>query len=290
MKILAKAFVFTLACSMAIVSCKSSSQKSNDNDTINVEVTNFDVNQIIKKAYKGFKCVGDTTFGTGVTVYSEAHATIQWLTKFGNNTDLKALQDSIISSAFLLNTSNVDSALIEFVAHPQGFKDYKLEEVDSIPAADENARILSDNINARIVELNERFAVYKIEYDSYSGGAHPSYAAKYINYDAKENKVLTFNTIFKAGNDSAIFNIVKSNLFDQFFAKDLKELEEKSGIFTEQIFLSHNVAISSDGIKFFYNPYEIGPWAIGVVEVTVPEYELTDFLTNEVLDIYKIQY
>ena len=214
---------------------------------------------------------------------------MQWLTKFGN-CDLSVLQDSLLSIAYSTKDLKVDDAIIEFASHPKGYKSFELEAVDTVPYACETARILSENINVRMTQLNERFLVYKISFDAYSGGAHPSYEAKYLVFDVEKSKILSFENMFKPGNDENIFKVVEHQLCQNYYVENLDELAEKSGIFISDLFLSKNIYITAQDIVFFYNPYDIGPWAMGVVEVKVPIYELTDYLTTDMLDIYKIPY
>ena len=72
-----------------------------------------------------------------------------------------------------------------------------------------------------------------------------------------------------------------------YYADSLTELAEKSGIFTDRIFLTHNVYLTGNNIVFYYNPYDIAPWAVGPIEVVVPYYNLEQYLTDEAQDLFK---
>lgn len=256
---------------------------------VKVEVSNFDFNQLTKKAGKGFLLEGDHNYGDTVSVYTMNTATIQWPTKIGNN-DLTVLQDSVSHTAFGVNTLMIDSLIQHFVSHPLGYEDFPLKEVDSIPYSDANNRVLSNNVNARIKYMNDKLLVYKFEFDSYSGGAHPSYAASFINYDVRNNSLLSFKDIFKEGCDSELLNIIKKKLCEKYYVDSISQLPEISGIFVDEIFVTRNIFLTEDGVTFFYNPYDIGPWAIGVVEVPVEYYELDACLTPKATVFFKRTY
>lgn len=54
------------------------------------------------------------------------------------------------------------------------------------------------------------------------------------------------------------------------------------GFFTiDDIVPNENFWLSEKGIHYSYNQYEIAPYAMGVIDVTVPYSELTDILLPE---------
>lgn len=267
------AFVFTM--------CTPSPKNNSENNVIK----NFEVAQVFKEATKKYKFLGmDSIYGDSVSVYSMVSATIQWPTKLGSH-DLKNLQDSLLSYTFVSPKSTIDSTLIDYVNKPEGFGDYKFEEVDSIPEGI-NVRQLTKNVDATIIGFNEKLIVYSIRFDSYSGGAHPNYSVQFLNYDIAKNKVLSYKDIFLPGTEDKILEIIKKQLMDQYFAKTMKELETNSGIFVNEIYVSKNLYFTGTNIVFYYNPYDISPWYVGSIEVKISIWSLSDLLTPEAKDIF----
>lgn len=277
---------FLIACGIAtgaltFTMC-TPSQKSNSEDST---IKNFEVAQVFKDAAKKYKCLGtDSVYGDSVTVYTSVSASIQWPTKLGNH-DLKNLQDSLLSYTFLSPKSTIDSTLIDYLSKPEGFGEFKLEEVDSVPGGI-NVREYTKNIDASIIGFNEKFIVYSIRSDSYAGGAHPNYSIQFLNYDIVKNKVLSYNDIFLPGTEDKILDIIKGQLMNQYFAKTMKELETNSGIFVNEIYVSKNLYLTGTSITFFYNPYDISPWSVGSIEVKISIWSLTDYLTPEAKDLF----
>lgn len=275
----------TAAALLTATSCTKAS-KASDESNETPEICNFAIGETFKTAAACYRCVGDTTFGADTEVFSARSVSIQWPEKFGNN-DLKGLQDSLLASVFDSRPAPIDKAIGYFITHPMGYGDYTLEKVDSMPEASASVRVLTQDIRCHTVGFCERYIVYKIEEQGYMGGAHSSYGARFVNYDVKRNNVLDFDEIFTAGNEAILLDVLKASLCDLFYAGSLSELAEKSGIFTDQIFLTHNVYLTGNNIVFYYNPYDIAPWAVGPIEVPIPVYNLDQYLTDEARDLFK---
>lgn len=271
------------AMALIAVACGNSQSKTQQKEE---NVDNFSISETFKTGYAIYKCVGDTTFGANVEVYTERTVSIQWPDRFGDH-DISNLQDSLIFDIFGATATPIDTAINAYLSHPMGYGDYELQEVDSVATPDENCRILSQEVEAKIVGFNERYIVYRIYEYVYMGGAHPVYGSKFLNYDIKHNNVLEFNEIFTAGSDDKLLDAVKSALLQQYYASSLKELEEKSGIFAESIHLTQNIYLTEKSIVFAYNPYDIGPWAIGEIEVPVAIDDLEPYLTPEAKDLFQ---
>ena len=269
-----------VAGSLTLAMCNTPTKQESSKD-----VHNFEIAEVYKIASASYKCVDDTTFGDSVSVYTSASISVLWPTKFGDN-DIKPLQDSLLSKAFSSHKSTIDSTIIDYIAKPIGYGDVTLEKVDSVPLPSENVRILSREMKVHTIGFTDELVVFRMDYFEYAGGAHPSYACNYLNYDIKNNSILDYKTMFKVGSEEAIKEQIKSHLLAKYFAKDMAELAENSGIFTDDIFVSHNIFIRNNDIVFFYNPYEIGPWAIGAVSVAIPAYELSECLNDNVKGLF----
>ncbi len=275
-----------MSCTLSANSLQSDSLMRNDL----TEISNFEMNEVIKKASKNFICPNDTTFGADVKIYTTTNTSIQWPLKIGDN-NIKVLQDSILAAAYGPGMSDVDGAIAKFVNSPILIEEgQKIQAVTEIPDASETARILSNESYISVVSTNERFMVYKMEFSYYGGGAHPGYNASYLNYDVKRNRVLDYKSIFKPGYDKAILEAIKGALCEKYSVSTVGELEEKVGIFAQDIFLSHNLYFKDYEIVFYYNPYDIGPWALGVVEVPVASYLLEKYMKPDAISLFRQSY
>lgn len=257
--------------------------------SVRAQISNFEMGEVYKTASSFYKVKGDTTFGRDVAVYTVADVSLQWPVKFGDN-DVSALQDSLLSRAFGVKGVGADDAIKLFLSKPIGYGDYDLEvaDPDAVVLDWDSTRLYSRNLTVSSIGFCEDFIVFKIDYDEYSGGAHPNYFCSYVNYDIHSNRTLFFNDIFEPGHDRQLLEIITQGLLDKYYATSLSDLEDKAGIFTEAIHVSSDVYITSASVVFHYNPYDIAPWASGVIDVEVPIYSLLDFLTPEVRSLYRV--
>jgi hypothetical protein len=107
---------------------------------------------------------------------------------------------------------------------------------------------------------------------SHQGGAHPNTYEKYVNFKLPSLIPLSIDQVIK---DVPAVTKLAENLFRTKY--DIPEGESFSDHgywFEEDVFiLPENMALEASGILFMYNPYEIGPYVFGSLDVTVP-YEL----------------
>ncbi len=270
-----------LMISMALFSCvkKSGSAISDSDGATGSDIGNYEIYEEFKTGSSAYYCEGDSTFGDSVKVYTTASISVQWPRRFGD-ADVSALQDTILAHTFETPKASVDSCIVDFLSRPLGYGEGVLVKVDEVPYPDENNRVLSTNISVKTVGFCEKYVVFKIEHDEYAGGAHPNYFASFVNYDLKNKRVLTYATLFKENSEEGLLPILQQAMLDNYYCKTVEELEEKSGVFADDLFVSHEVYLTGDEVVFFYNPYDIGPWAIGTVEVPVPVSMLSEYLSE----------
>lgn len=250
-------------------------------------VKDFEIRIVEKSAEASYHCVGDTTYGADVRLYTTASVTLQWPEMLGN-ADIKCLQDTLLARCFGSESATlpVGEAMRRYVSDPVTMDDgAQLEAVDTVPVSDAyNVRTLAKSIKASAVSVGRRVAVFKVDWFMYGGGAHPIYASSFVNFDVERSRVLTLSEIVKPGNVAALATIVKNVLCEQYGVDSYEQLQANYSINAEAVdySLQHPVFyIDGEYVAFYFNPYEIGPWATGAVEVQVPAFMLDDMLTPE---------
>ena len=112
---------------------------------------------------------------------------------------------------------------------------------------------------------------YQVTTDCYLGGAHGSYVVQYYNFDRATGKLLDINDIVPAGKEMLVLMAMGDQLCKDWDAKDLADLQEKTGItMLGDLYLTNNFLIKGDSILFLFNQYEIAPYAAGLISVTLP--------------------
>ncbi len=125
--------------------------------------------------------------------------------------------------------------------------------------------------------------------ESYKGGVHPNSSEIYSVYDLAAMKQLKASELLNL-NDTTLLrigefyfrkdNIVAdtSSLADAnyFIFGDAVDFED--GPNYGRFHFNNNFALTKDGVKFQYNSYEIGPYAVGPSSVTIPYNDIQQFL------------
>ncbi len=113
---------------------------------------------------------------------------------------------------------------------------------------------------------------YTVTKYSYTGGAHGGSALLGLNFDKKTGEPVTEDDIFAFGYEERLGTALRTHL------KSSLDKDSYDMLFVTDITPNGNFILSKAGITYIYGQYEIGPYAIGIVKVTVPWDEIQDIL------------
>lgn len=163
----------------------------------------------------------------------------------------QALENEILRN--YLNDST--SASLEEYAD-QFIADYK-----SIKARFDRAFGWENTVNTDIVR-QDSILVIKTYIELYTGGAHGSSEVYYANFSLENGKLLALSDVFK-GDYKSKLNEVVFKAFNQQTELISEEFFDDNKYYTE------NFGLLKDGIVFYYNSYEIAPYAAGPTEIKI---------------------
>lgn len=150
---------------------------------------------------------------------------------------------------------------------------------------------LSYEIHIKKAGETDSYLTYHISTYAYLAGAHGSATDFHVNISKDSKKVVT-NIIEKQKLKELQPILRKGTL--QYLNQDAEEkiLDEnlKDCLFIENGIIplpSHTPYLAKDGVHFIYQQYEIGPYAMGMVQFTVPYHEISPFLTPEAQKLIK---
>lgn len=274
MKVSASLIVAAIAATTLLGACSGNGTKKIDGD----EVASFEIREQLKTASKSYRMI----YATGDTAYITLTATVQWPVELGEY-NLIALQDSIINALGTKSPYNIDQAMSAYVNNSDmvcNGVDGTATAVDSIPPMTDEINSYDIETTIKVTELNEQTVTYQIYNYSFTGGAHPNYAYTPFTYDLAAGKVLTFDSLFKPGSEKALRTLIEEALANQLGVSSPAKLGN-AGIFMDQMFVSRDVFISDGQIVFHYNPYDIGPYALGQIDVPLAPFVIENLLTPE---------
>ena len=111
------------------------------------------------------------------------------------------------------------------------------------------------------------------QYSMYYGAAHPNSGIQVLNFDLKTGALISLNDLFSPGSRKDLKKIVEKAFIKAWGGEDW-DFTPRSGDFN----LSENFSLERDGLHFYYNQYEIGPYAMGAPDVIISWKELTKLL------------
>ena len=99
--------------------------------------------------------------------------------------------------------------------------------------------------------------------------------------DVKTGNLLTPEALFVKNYISKLTKIAEKKFFKLKGLKPGTSLNDEGYSFKNNRFhLTDNFAVLNEGILFYYNTYEIGPYALGTTEVLIPYGELKGILVK----------
>lgn len=120
--------------------------------------------------------------------------------------------------------------------------------------------------------------IYMIENYTFTGGAHPNTVATYINFNPETGDEIKLGDIFKDNYEEMLNNRLTDALADKIGAKSRKDIMEKGYLTFNDIYPTDNFMLKKDSILFFYNRYDIAPYALGTTTLGFSYEELSDII------------
>lgn len=123
-------------------------------------------------------------------------------------------------------------------------------------------------------------AVIHRNWYEYTGGAHGNHGTTYFVIDPAAAKRLTLDDIVKTTARPLILEQTEEALRSLRGLKAGAPLTE-GGFFENSISIPDNFFLSSEGLGFHWDPYEIAPYSDDSIEVILPYESIGDFLTEK---------
>lgn len=120
----------------------------------------------------------------------------------------------------------------------------------------------------------------------YTGGAHGLSISSFQVFDLKDGHKIGLDEIFRADFRNDLRDIINSVARKKYHLERNTPMTE-AGFFVQYIDPTGNFYITKDGIGFYYNQYEIAPFALGPIEIFVNYNDLLRIL-NAQSPVYRI--
>lgn len=130
----------------------------------------------------------------------------------------------------------------------------------------------SFNASPEIIYNQDDILSFRVDYWSYTGGAHGNPFTLCYNYDLKTGKKLVLSDFLRGTTSPAQVKAAALRRIKLTYEGTLNDdLTDLGFLISDKEFeLNEDFYYCPAGINFVYSPYEIGPYAMGFVEVFVP--------------------
>jgi hypothetical protein len=235
---------FILFCITIIGSCNA---KPTFDATVNFEK--------IEVEKKGGKLKPDSAYDVAVEYYNPTDAPVYLKDSMLKNTKLLLASWLDVKGQFDLNTSV-----------QKHFDEYgKQIATNNLPA--HLAFIL--NITPEDVYQNERIISFAYNWMIYEGGAHPNSGKYCFVLDKNTGNKVCYKCLIK-GNETEFLNIAEAEFKTQSGIKADEKIQDPYWFKDGKFHLSDNYRFTTEGIVFYYDPYEIAPYSFGIIELKLP--------------------
>lgn len=209
------------------------------------------------------------------TVSLHVHALIDWPVKMGDHA-IAALQSRIIEAIGTDGAPTVNAALTALVDTAATFIDVK-PGIDLSGVFVQPYNQYSMDVTLNRYELTSKYVTYTATTSQYMGGAHPGFAGDPFTFALDSAVIVTPQNAFTAEGLEAVVKEINNAAADQYHGTEGQLT--KVGFFENTLPMAASMCIYNNAIIFHYNPYDVGPWAMGSVDITVYPGIIADSLT-----------
>lgn len=122
--------------------------------------------------------------------------------------------------------------------------------------------------SVEVLYLSNRLLSLRFTEYQYTGGAHPNTTTHFLNYDVKNEKPLSLENLFLKNSGDELKALAETEFRKAKGIPEDASLNEQGYFFENDHFrLSTEFAIEKSGVLFYYNQYDIAPYAAGPAEL-----------------------
>lgn len=205
--------------------------------------------------------------------------------KFGKKEDLSRLQQIFVGTFFgdskydtLSPQQAIDKYIEDYTNEYQALSNTFYEEKARLKGEMPQWYWYSMYKTNEIMFQNDSLLAYSVENSDYTGGAHGSFNLIYTNIDLNRVVTLSEEDLFVPDYYRPLTEKIINSLMRKYNVSEPEALLEQGFFTIDDIMPNNNFYLNEEGINYAFNQYEIAPYSMGVINVTVPYSELEDIL------------
>lgn len=262
---------------LAMMACQSENKEKTKSDSTNVSISNS-LSDTLTYSYDSVKVVSKNVIKNEPGQTDTTVAVISF-PKF-SNADLNKL----IEARVCKNASNPDKSYKSYQELANGFvKGFD----DYLTFNEDHVQTWFMDVNVSVIFQKDGFLALKFVQVDYMGGAHPNSSFTFMNYDDKVKAVLTLDSVLKPNTYSKLQAVAEGIFRKNEGLTPHQSLADVYFFDKDKFHLNSNFTLTSTGIEFLYNPYEIKPYAAGTTRLVIPYTAIKELIKPNSI-IYKL--
>lgn len=143
---------------------------------------------------------------------------------------------------------------------------------------DKVANVYHDYLTGRAEYGMENIINYRLVEDVFTGGAHPCTITTILRFHTQTGEFIGLEQVFPAPNQPRLQELLLAKLMMNYGVHTIEDLQKKGVLEMTDMFVSNNFALREDSIEFYYNEYDIAPYANGTYSLCVSYEEVKDLM------------
>ena len=132
-----------------------------------------------------------------------------------------------------------------------------------------------------ILYEDENILSYSVDHATYTGGAHGSLQVLYYTIDLNSLTTITEEDIFTPNYHQFLTTKIIENLMKNYEVNTPEKLINEGFFDVNDIAPNSNFWLNNEGVHYIYNQYEIAPYSMGPIEVTIPYEDIQSIIIPE---------
>ena len=183
----------------------------------------------------------------------------------------------------------INSQIIEMLLNQPGEQtadeavENYIREMEAQFNRDKLVREYTDHLEGEAEYGFENVINYRFTQSVFAGGAHPSTVTTILRFNAMTGDFISLDNVFPPSNHDALISLLTAKLMQNNGVDTMEGLHEAGYLELMDMFVTPNFALREDSIEFYYNEYDIAPYAYGSSTICL-DYATVEPLMNTLSD------
>lgn len=186
---------------------------------------------------------------------------------------MEKMNQTILKQAFDLEEVSSSAEELAITYRENLIDEYLTENGD--PQEEFGVLTWEDRINGVFTQDYKKWRNYLLSYYSFRGGAHGIQTLSQLVFDKETGEQLAEADFFVPDYAKPVAALMQASVKKEMEAEDPELLQL---VEMEFVVPNGNFSVTTDGMAWIFQPYEVGPYALGIVRAFVSWEELKPYL------------